>query len=111
MGSGLPHAAPRTTQAWLERGREPTKPLPDPLRAWQHGDTSLSEQVPTLTHPQIPPRYLEDVLSRVKPRGPAAHHADARSRGGRGQPSLETWRREGQRGRDAARGANSQARP
>lgn len=112
MGSGLPQAAPPTRQTWLEQGREPAKPLPNPFRARQHGDALLSRQVPTLIRGQIPPRYLEDVLSRVKPRGPAAHHADTRSRGGGGgQPPLETWRCEGQRGRDAACGADSQARP
>lgn len=62
------------------------------------GSAEMPPLVPALPRGQIPSPYLEDVLSRVEAGGAAAHHADPRRRGRRGQPAPQTCRGERQAG-------------
>lgn len=66
---------------------------------------------PSAGRPQPRPCYLQDVLSRVEPRGAAAHHADPWRRGTRGQPAPETCGGRRDRAGDAGRAAGSPPRP
>lgn len=114
-GSGRPcgvwaaSSSPPIPPTWLEQGQEPTKPPQKPLRARQRRDISL---VGSASPPrgQTPSRYLEDVLSRVEAGGAAAHHADPRRRGRRGQPPPQTCRGQRQAGREATGAVTCQGR-
>lgn len=65
---------------------------------------------PSAGRPQPRPCYLQDVLSRVEPRGAAAHHADPWRRGTRGQPAPETCGGRRDRAGDAGQAAGSPPR-